>query len=131
MRVTEIEPFDSTLARKIQSVTIQIENLTQQLADYRRTAPERAVRKYTAVVEANKSDYEKGVEVVMEKEMERAQNVELNLDGFIGLDEERVDGVRKAWMAGNEKLEEVRDEIKCVVERLGMAKEGREVVSRM
>jgi len=89
------------------------------------------VRKYTAVVEANKSDYEKGVEVVMEKEMERAQNVELNLDGFIGLDEERVDGVRKAWMAGNEKLEEVRDEIKCVVERLGMAKEGREVVSRM
>ncbi|PNS17500.1 hypothetical protein CAC42_8043 [Sphaceloma murrayae] len=115
----ETEAFDHRLARRIQSVASEIEDLQLQLANVRRTAPARAAEGYTAALERETKMWREEIGRAEEVEMERAREVKLEVEGLEGMED-----MKRSWEEGTRRLMEVKGGIGGVVGKSERAKEG-------
>lgn len=127
MIATEIEPFDSKLAQRVQSLSAQIENQTLQLASLRRDAPAATAKKFEE--EFARRSEEDAARVKKQEELDAEAARELKLD--VG-DVERLGEVQGTWQRGTEELEELKGRVGGTVARMEKARravdfvEGRE-----
>lgn len=120
----ELEPFDTQLAQRIQSLSAQIEHQTLQLANLRRKAPGETARKFEEAFVKQSEDYEARIGQARERRMKEAGETKVGPDGEL----QRTDEMQASWMRGREELEQVKSGIGGTIEKMEKAKRAVEVV---
>lgn len=69
----ELEPYDTKLSQKLQSLSAQIENLTLQLANLRREAPAKAAAAYAAKLQAEDQAFQDARRAAEEEQRTKIQ----------------------------------------------------------
>ncbi|SMR54506.1 unnamed protein product [Zymoseptoria tritici ST99CH_1E4] len=99
----ELEPFDTRLAQRIQTLSTQVEHQTLALANLRRKAPQDTAAKFTASYEKQVEEYEGKWKLEQERRLQEAKAVTVDVGSV-----ERVEEVAGTWRKGNEGLEELK-----------------------
>ncbi|TKX20035.1 kinetochore protein mis14 [Elsinoe australis] len=115
----ETEPFDHRLARRIQSVSSEIEYLTLQLANMRRNVPMKVAQDHVRALEAQQKAWNERAVKTEELEVQKAQEVKLEVDGL-----DQMEDMKRSWEEGTRRLVEVKDGIGGVVGKGERAREG-------
>ncbi|KAG8623779.1 hypothetical protein KVT40_008755 [Elsinoe batatas] len=113
----ETETFDHRLARRVQAVASEIEELTLTLANLRREAPGRAAGVWAEREEEGRREWDSRM-AEEEKRMGEGE-VEVKVEGL-----ERVGEMRRGWEEGTKRLVGVKEGIGGVVGRGERAREG-------
>lgn len=112
----EVEAYDHRLAKRIQDTSAQIEALTLELANLRRSAPKEAARRFQSGFEDEGRVWDEKLRDAEEKRLAEVKKVELDVVGL-----EREEETRKAWERGMSTLVGVKDGIGGTVARLERA----------
>ncbi|KAK5714533.1 hypothetical protein LTR15_010715 [Elasticomyces elasticus] len=121
--LAEIEPFDTKLAQRLQSLSAQIEHQTLQLANMRRTRPAETAQHFQKkLAESIEKDNIKLSEAEKEK-IESAKGTSID-PGHI----ERVDEMQSTWQNGSEELVALKSGLGGTVARLEKAQVAVDVV---
>lgn len=123
MLCAEIEPFDTKLAQRIQSLSAQIEHQTLHLANLRRTAPFETSQKFRQAFQKQSEDYDSLLKTNEDAKLESAKATKVEISKM-----ERLDEVRSTWQKGSEDLVMLRTGLGGTVARLEKAQNAVEVV---
>ncbi|KAK5718828.1 hypothetical protein LTR17_015593 [Elasticomyces elasticus] len=119
----EIEPFDTKLAQRLQSLSAQIEHQTLQLANMRRTRPAETAQHFqNKFAESIEEDNIKLSEAEKQK-IESAKGTSID-PGHI----DRVDEMQSTWQNGSEELLALKSGLGGTVARLEKAQKAVDVV---
>ncbi|KAF4549043.1 Kinetochore protein Mis14-like protein [Elsinoe fawcettii] len=117
--VEETEAFDAKLARRIQAVSGEIEDLTLELANLRREAPGKMAGMWEGRQEEERRWWEEKMRRGEEKRDGERGEIEVKVEGL-----EDVGDMRRSWEEGTRRLVEVKEGIGAVVGRGERAREG-------
>lgn len=120
---TELEPFDTRLAQRIQTLSTQIEHQTLHLANLRRKAPQETAANFTRSYEKQVEEYEGALKADAERRVEEAKKAKVEVGNV-----ERVDEMKGNWRRGQEGLEELKRGLGGSVAGLEKANQAVEVV---
>lgn len=95
----EIEPFDTKLAQRIQTLAAQVEDHTLQLANLRRTAPAQTSQRFQNLFTQSSAKDDARLQRKGERDLQEAQNTVIEV-GTI----ERLDEVQATWQSGSENV---------------------------
>ncbi|KAI5248932.1 hypothetical protein E4T43_00970 [Aureobasidium subglaciale] len=117
----ELEPYDTKLAQKLQKLSAQVENLTLQLANLRRTAPAQAAAAYATKLEDEERLFED-----MRKRAEEERNIHLQEQGVsLGVENLRDwDECERNWEVATRSLVDVKESIGATSARLVQARDA-------
>ncbi|GAB7346607.1 hypothetical protein MBLNU459_g1748t3 [Dothideomycetes sp. NU459] len=118
----ELEPYDTRLASRIQSLSAQIEALTLQLATARRDAPRKAAEAYNARVAREQEQF---AQARQRAEKQRVEEATTTAGVATGAEEVlRWEEMRAAWTKGTTTLGTVKDGIGGTTARLVRAQQA-------
>ncbi|KAI4728222.1 hypothetical protein E4T49_03888 [Aureobasidium sp. EXF-10728] len=117
----ELEPYDSKLAQKLQSLSAQIEHLTLQLATLRREAPAKAAAAYAATLATQDSTFEQSKKAAEEEKMAQIQE-QRDLCGVSGVRD--WDECQRNWEMATAGLVQVKENIGATGARLVQARDA-------
>ncbi|KAI4715345.1 hypothetical protein E4T48_08476 [Aureobasidium sp. EXF-10727] len=117
----ELEPYDSKLAQKLQSLSAQIEHLTLQLATLRREAPAKAAAAYAVTLATQDATFEQTKKAAEEEKLARVKE-ERDLCG-VG-DVRDWDECQRNWEAATAGLVQVKENIGATGARLVQARDA-------
>ena len=122
-RTSEIEPFDTKLAQRIQALSQQIENHTLQLANLRRTAPaETSHRFQESFSKASEEDVAR-VQKFADETLEDAKNTNMEVGEV-----ERLDEIQASWQNGSENLLALKSGMGGTVAKMERARQAVDVL---
>ncbi|TKA73910.1 hypothetical protein B0A55_05044 [Friedmanniomyces simplex] len=119
----EIEPFDTRLAQRLQTLSSQIEHQTLQLANLRRTAPAETARRFQERYAKDTQEYDTRMREVEERELQAARETKVD-PGHI----ERADEMQSTWQRGSDELLALKSGLGSTVARLEKAQKAVDVV---
>ena len=96
---SEIEPFDTKLAQRIQALSQQIENHTVQLANLRRTAPAETSQRFQESFTKTSERDDARLHRLEEETLQDAKNTKLDVGEV-----ERLDEIQATWQNGSDNL---------------------------
>lgn len=114
--LTEIEPFDTRLAQRIQILSSQIEDHTLQLANLRRTAPKETSEQFQESFARQRDEEDAQLKKAEEAKLETARSTTVDVGEV-----ERLEEVRKTWQQGTTNLQTLRSGLGGTVARLEKA----------
>lgn len=95
----EIEPYDTKLAQRVQTLSSQIEAYTLQLSNLRRTAPASASEAFQTSFTKQSESFNARVEQSKNAKIEEAQSTKMEIGDF-----QRWDEVEQSWQRGTESM---------------------------
>nr|POE93661.1 kinetochore protein mis14 [Quercus suber] len=119
----ELEPFDTRLAQRIQSLSAQIEDKTLELANLRRTAPAETARKFNEEFEKQGARQDELARAEEEARMQEARDTTIDVGEV-----PRVDEVRRTWEQGTADLAALKAGLGSTVARMEKAQETAKVI---
>ncbi|KAG9654593.1 hypothetical protein KCU86_g16563, partial [Aureobasidium melanogenum] len=117
----ELEPYDSKLSQKLQSLSAQIENLTLQLANLRREAPAKAAAAYAAKLQTEDQTFQEARKTAEEQQREKIQQ-EKDLCGVSQLRD--WNECERNWELATKGLVDVKESIGATSARLVQARDA-------
>lgn len=115
---TETEAYDHKLARRIQDTSSQIEALTLELANLRRTAPAIAAQKYREESAVEDQTWKDRLVVESERQLDEARRTDIAVSGL-----ERSEDMHRTYSQGTECLVDAKDGIGATIARLEKARD--------
>ncbi|KAF2772573.1 hypothetical protein EJ03DRAFT_368005 [Teratosphaeria nubilosa] len=119
----EIEPFDTKLAQRLQSLAAQIDHQTLQLANLRKNAPADTARKYQREVEKAEIARDAEMARIGEEKVARAKETEVR-----GAEVQRLEEMEGVWRRGVDGVDGLKGELGGTVGRVERAKRAVEVL---
>lgn len=123
LETEELDPFDTKLAQRVQSLSAQIESQTLQLANLRRKAPQETAQAFIKSFEKQSEEYEERLKLDREARMEAAKGVSVDVGEV-----ERVEEMEATLERGRSDLEALKASVGPTVERMEKARKAVEVV---
>lgn len=120
---SEIEPFDTKLAQRVQALSAQIENQTLQLANLRRNAPAATAKKYDEAFAKQSEEYNAKLKKQEENDIATARDTKLDVGEV-----ERLEEVQGTWQKGTEELEDLKSRLGSTVAKMERAQKAVEYV---
>ncbi|KAK6006783.1 hypothetical protein QM012_005791 [Aureobasidium pullulans] len=117
----ELEPYDSKLSQKLQSLSAQIENLTLQLANLRREAPAKAAAAYAANIQSQDQDFQDARKATEEEQTAKILQDD-DLCGVSGLRD--WNECERNWEVATKGLVDVKESIGVTSARLVQARDA-------
>jgi kinetochor protein Mis14/NSL1 len=123
-RPTELAPFDTSLATKIQSLSTQIEAQTLHLASVRRKAPAQSAQRFLSNFEAQLASSAARLRSDEEARLAEARGASVST----GILPQRPEEVGETFLRGVRDLQGVKGGIAATLDRLERAQRAVEVV---
>jgi kinetochor protein Mis14/NSL1 len=123
-RPTELAPFDTSLATKIQSLSTQIEAQTLHLASVRRKAPAQSAQRFLSNLEAQLASSAVRLRSDEEARLAEARGASVST----GILPQRPEEVGETFLRGVRDLQGVKGGIAATLDRLERAQRAVEVV---
>ncbi|KAK3703047.1 hypothetical protein LTR37_014658 [Vermiconidia calcicola] len=115
----EIEPFDTKLAQRIQTLSGQIEKHTLDLANLRRNAPAQTLQRFQqSFTKASEQDDARLQQYGSER-LDEAKQTEIDIGEI-----ERLDEVQATWQNGSENLISLKSELGGTVAKMERAQQA-------
>lgn len=120
---SEIEPFDTKLAQRIQSLSAQIETQTLQLANLRRTAPAETSQRFDESFTEQADAYDARLQKEAEEKLSAARSTKMDIDEV-----ERLDEIQNTWQNGSENLVALKSGLGSTVAKMERAQSANEAI---
>lgn len=114
--ITEIEPFDSKLAQRMQALSSQIERHTLDLANLRRTAPAESSRKFQESFTQHSQLDDARLQRDETDRLAAAKDTEMKIG-----ETERMEEVQSTWQSGAQSLLALKTGLGGTVEKMERA----------
>lgn len=121
--MTEIEPFDTRLAQRIQSLSAQIETQTLQLANLRRTAPAETSQRFQDSFTKQTEAYDARLQKEEEDKLEAARQTKMEIGEV-----ERLDEIQNTWQRGSDNLVALKSGLGSTVAKMERAQSANEAL---
>ena len=116
---TEIEPFDTKLAQRIQALSAQIEDHTLHLANLRRTAPAQTSQNFQHHFTQTSERDDARLQQIGDRQLQDAQSTNMDVGEV-----ERLDEVQATWQHGSEGLTNLKSGLGGTVAKMERAQQA-------
>lgn len=116
---TEIEPFDTRLAQRIQNLSQQIEQHTLQLATLRRNAPAETSQRFQDSFAKQTETYDAQMSKDEQDRLTVARSTKVDVDEMARLDE-----MQRSWQRGMEGLVVLKSGLGSTVAKMERAQKA-------
>ena len=124
-RNVEIEPFDTKLAQRIQTLSGQIEKHTLDLANLRRTAPAQTSQRFQQSFTTASEQDNARLQQYGDERLDEARQTKIDIGKI-----ERLDEVQTTWQYGSENLNALKSELGATVAKMERAQQAVEFVEK-
>lgn len=112
----ELEPYDTKLASKLLKLNSNIEALTLQLANLRRTAPAQAAQSYASKLQTQDESFNSARLLAEQRKIDEVKSVELDTQGV------DWEGCERNWEGALGRLGELKERVGTTGARLERAR---------